>query len=480
MAIERKPFPVNEDAAIDKIQVALYDRLVTNGTWTNYESYHRAYKNETSDGIRPEIFRGTDKGNDYWDSFNNDDFNATSFFLIPDNIPVVDGMHTANISIIFQVDLEKIYPTAPHRFDAEMHSEIETILSKLDGTFIYIDTHTSISSVYDGLDTSKVKWDNMQRFHVVRFEIEARYVGKVCSVFATGNPECNVFVEVDITNESSSGANDGQAFADVSGDQGNITFLWDDPLAQTTQTATNLSPNTYEVIVSDDITAPIECTATASGEVLAGAFSFGNALSMDGVFESVSHAQFTANADYTTSYWLYPNIDKEKSIVIAGNGINFSQIWFSNTIHRINHGGTMSFFVMPASFQGGQWNHVVETSIGGILRVYYNDVESTTGGVANAGSRLFMNISGEDFKFNGLIDEYAVLNGTGASAANVSSLFNSENGEDFNTVMGSSTVYLHMNESGSDMIAVDSSGNNNDGTLDSFSSPPPDNWVLHV
>ena len=140
----------------------------------------------------------------------------------------------------------------------------------------------------------------------------------------------------------------------------------------------------------------------------------------------------------------------------------------------------MSFFVMPASFQGGQWNHVVETSIGGILRVYYNDVESTTGGVANAGSRLFMNISGEDFKFNGLIDEYAVLNGTGASAANVSSLFNSENGEDFNTVMGSSTVYLHMNESGSDMIAVDSSGNNNDGTLDSFSSPPPDNWVLHV
>ena len=209
MALERKPFPVNEDRPIDKMQVALYNGLVTNGTWTNYESYHRAYKNETPDGIRPEIFRGTDKGNDYWDTFNNDDFSATSFFLVADNITVENDMHTANISIIFQANLEKLFPSAPTRFDAEMRNQISAILKNLDGRFSYIDTHTSINAVYDGLDTSKVNWDDMQRFHVVRFEIEAKYILECKPVLAT--KDCTIKVdEVTTTTESTEGANDGE------------------------------------------------------------------------------------------------------------------------------------------------------------------------------------------------------------------------------------------------------------------------------
>jgi hypothetical protein len=261
MALERKPNPVNEDTAIDKIQVALYKGLVTNGTWTNYESYHRAHKNETPNGIRPEIFRGTARGNDFWDAFNNDEFNATSFFLIPDNIPEENGMRTANISIIFQVNLEKLYPSAPHLFDAEMHMEVESILKKLDGTFTFIDTHTSIEGVYEGLDTSKVQWDNMQKFHVVRFEIEAKYVGQSCAVFATKN--CTIKIDrIETTYESVAGANDGTATVFPILDQGNLTYLWDDPAEQTTATATGLGAGAYTVIVSDD--NEIGCNATKS------------------------------------------------------------------------------------------------------------------------------------------------------------------------------------------------------------------------
>jgi len=280
MSLMFKSNPVGEDGPIDTIQRALFTGLVTNGTWTKYQSYHRAYKNETSEGIRPQVFQSITQGNnqnEYIDVFMDDGFNATSFFLIPDNIPVIDDMHKANISIIFQIDLSKIYPTAPHRFDAEMHNEIETILKNLDGSFDFIDTHTSLDDVYEGLDTSKVNWDDMQKFHVVRFEIEAKYTQQCEPVFASTGIICGIGVTVDTTDETSAGANDGTATANDTGgsEPGNISYLWTTidgtfniPGEETKKTATGLSPGTYTVVVTDSILP--ECNATKSGLVSAG------------------------------------------------------------------------------------------------------------------------------------------------------------------------------------------------------------------
>ncbi len=60
------------------------------------------------------------------------------------------------------------------------------------------------------------------------------------------------------TAETSAGANDGTATAEPVGGNGGYTYLWDDPLNQTTQTATGLAPGTYCVTVTDDN----ECTVT--------------------------------------------------------------------------------------------------------------------------------------------------------------------------------------------------------------------------
>ncbi len=53
-------------------------------------------------------------------------------------------------------------------------------------------------------------------------------------------------------------ANNGTATATVSGGTPGFTYLWDDPLAQTTETAINLTAGTYTVIVTDSN----QCTAT--------------------------------------------------------------------------------------------------------------------------------------------------------------------------------------------------------------------------
>ena len=55
------------------------------------------------------------------------------------------------------------------------------------------------------------------------------------------------------TNVTCPGGSDGTAFAEIIPANGTITYQWDDPLAQTTQTATGLSAGNYSCIISSDI-----------------------------------------------------------------------------------------------------------------------------------------------------------------------------------------------------------------------------------
>ena len=57
---------------------------------------------------------------------------------------------------------------------------------------------------------------------------------------------------------SCAGGNDGTAFAEMVPALGNITYQWDDPMAQTTQTATGLTTGQYTCTITSDI----GCTGT--------------------------------------------------------------------------------------------------------------------------------------------------------------------------------------------------------------------------
>jgi len=59
-------------------------------------------------------------------------------------------------------------------------------------------------------------------------------------------------LNADSTNLTCNGAGDGQAYVIVTGGTGLYTYLWDDPLAQTNDTAQSLSAGTYCVTVTDN------------------------------------------------------------------------------------------------------------------------------------------------------------------------------------------------------------------------------------
>lgn len=70
------------------------------------------------------------------------------------------------------------------------------------------------------------------------------------------------------------GETDGEATANVTGGTPSFSYLWDDPMAQTTQTATGLGAGTYNVVVSDGancvVTQQVEITTPGNISISSG------------------------------------------------------------------------------------------------------------------------------------------------------------------------------------------------------------------
>lgn len=84
-----------------------------------------------------------------------------------------------------------------------------------------------------------------------------------CSTIASvtiGQPAQPLAVTVSAINVKCFGGNDGSATASVSGGTATYTYLWSDPMAQTSATAVNLTAGTYQVLVTD----ANGCTLTSS------------------------------------------------------------------------------------------------------------------------------------------------------------------------------------------------------------------------
>ena len=187
MALVTKTDPTGIDKAIDRIQKALYTGLVTNGTWTIYESYNRSYQQESSKGIQAEAFTSV---NDYKDVFFDDKKNASSFFVVDNDRPVSDGTeYTTEIGIIFQVKLNRLIDsTITHRTDEEVHHQVANILEDVGFGYENLGLQTSIDLVYAEFDTEQLTYDDMQPFHVFRFNMNVNYTYDCNVSFAAAPP----------------------------------------------------------------------------------------------------------------------------------------------------------------------------------------------------------------------------------------------------------------------------------------------------
>ena len=114
------------DIAIQAMQTKLYDGLKT--TWAltdqSFAMYGRAYRNQTDDGYTPEVYVGN---NEYKDVLFDDTVAALAFFGVGETIPVTKGQSTADIFVIFMVNLDKLKAGVVSREDEEVRVDVEKL-----------------------------------------------------------------------------------------------------------------------------------------------------------------------------------------------------------------------------------------------------------------------------------------------------------------------------------------------------------------
>lgn len=173
--------PVGIDILIASIQDRSFNNLITNGVgdWTdaNYESYARAYVNPKKEGTIPEVYTGD---REYKEVLMDDTFVASSFFLVDDSRVFDESQFTLSISIIYQADIQKLFPSILHRADEEMHKDIIDSLEDTEFTDFITDITTGIDGVYSDLDIpdsylSGISLDDMSNYHVVKIDLEVPY-----------------------------------------------------------------------------------------------------------------------------------------------------------------------------------------------------------------------------------------------------------------------------------------------------------------
>lgn len=179
MATVLKTDPKGIDFIVDSLQRKTFAQLTGSDIgWTEYESYHRAYKNPSEGSTIPEIY--TSNGN-YLEVLFDDTFNATSFFLTEDTRTKLDHeVYEQDISMIFQARLDLLYPNITHRADEEMHADIVTAINSAGFQKEITDITTGVTNVYSELSltgdlSSLVSLDDMSFFHVVKVNLTITY-----------------------------------------------------------------------------------------------------------------------------------------------------------------------------------------------------------------------------------------------------------------------------------------------------------------
>lgn len=182
MALVLKTAPVDIDIVINAHQNYLFGKVLTDDmvNSTDWESYPRVYQNPWKKGKTPELYLGN---GEYREVFYDDRYKMTSFYIVSNNRPIVNGIVETEVSLIVQADIEKLFTSVSHRADEELNNLFgvasEDYFSadqfRLDGIV------TGVENVYREFITDDVKLDDMSNQYVVRFDYTVRYEPSCCA-----------------------------------------------------------------------------------------------------------------------------------------------------------------------------------------------------------------------------------------------------------------------------------------------------------
>jgi len=165
----------------------------------------------------------------------------------------------------FTTDLSTVCPDLPVTFDDNSTSDLNNIV---DWSWDFGD-----GSALNSTQNPSYSYPNPGSYTATLTMTDASGCDDVATVNITVLPD--LIVNVVGTDVTCFGDVNGQAVATPTNGTGPYTYIWNDPLVQTTSTATALAPNSYDVTVEDNlgcvgvatvtINEPVEVTASITG-----------------------------------------------------------------------------------------------------------------------------------------------------------------------------------------------------------------------
>jgi hypothetical protein len=191
VSVFTKTAPIGVDIPVQRFQQALYPLLLK--LWglpdagaldaqasTRWDSYGRAFRNQTIDGYVPEAFIGdTNQNIEYGELYFNDTLAVTSFFGLGEIAPFKSGTAIAPVFWIFTVDLTKVKPGITWRADEEVRNDLQRLCQVPRYGFVLNQTITGIDGVfkeYAGFRKAVgIKYRDQQPFHCFRLNFSVAY-----------------------------------------------------------------------------------------------------------------------------------------------------------------------------------------------------------------------------------------------------------------------------------------------------------------
>lgn len=176
-----KPNPTGTDKSIQSMQIFLYPALLAKWLLEDlpkkgYNMHGRAYKNQTEDGLNPEVYIGK---KEYKEVFFDDGLKALSFFIEGDSAKYINGSTTIPVSLIYMVKVDKLKPEISQRADEEIRLDVQNLCASDRYGFKLVGFDTGIDICFKEFSgfrkTYGIKYKDIQPLHCFRINFILLY-----------------------------------------------------------------------------------------------------------------------------------------------------------------------------------------------------------------------------------------------------------------------------------------------------------------
>lgn len=178
MALYLKDNAVGLDKEINHLQEYLYDKLVNDFSWSDYECYGRAYLNLNPRVKDKNIFELSVNGKDYKDSLLNDKHTVNSFFY--KKKLVIDDLAKATVILFFNINLKKLYNQTVTRLDEDVIFDLQNVLRINPPAFSVGEIKIGTKDVYGEYNINYQDRDNVSDYMVCSIELTTNYLNQYC------------------------------------------------------------------------------------------------------------------------------------------------------------------------------------------------------------------------------------------------------------------------------------------------------------